>query len=466
MREYIWGNLVARLGFDEMFLDVTDMIEHNMKKLPESKVKTEEGFFYLSEDDDSKRFAISWKDFPGYIYPKDYNKSEFLKEGETWDLHTRLFLAGYFASFLRAQVGAFFNHTASAGVSISMITAKLAGAVNKPDKQTILVPSAIQDFMNDYELGKVPGIGFKMAGTLRCAITGQEPSDNFDEEPKVQVTVKQVRDRFDRGQLELLLGPSDAHKCWTWMKGEDDGPLSPAPLYPTQISIEDTFRNPLITTMPSLLENLFRLCHKLIQRLRAELLSGDETRWLAYPKTFRIQTSTKSRSYADGRISRTTAFPHYVFATEGSIDEIADKMVSELAMPLLKKMLAAEGETKGWEIWLLNVAGVNMTTGGSGMDIQDMFRISAAAAADAPKVDAMLSKSEEEAPQAVSAEKSGITPFFKKQTQGLATIPPSTLLKSQATSSAKRPLPSKGSNTKAKGKSGVDIRTMFQRTPS
>lgn len=53
---YTWNGKVERLGFDEVWLDVTDMIDYNVEILNRNDL--EHSFFQISQEDPTLGFAF------------------------------------------------------------------------------------------------------------------------------------------------------------------------------------------------------------------------------------------------------------------------------------------------------------------------------------------------------------------------------------------------------------------------
>ncbi|KAF8420052.1 hypothetical protein EV426DRAFT_613232 [Tirmania nivea] len=447
VREFIWEYKVERLGFDEVFLDVTEMIDFNIANLnladfPASVLPTsasslasrtnvnddelaEEGFFRLSLTDPKRGFSFSWGKLPGHTYPLNYaldlhvspesdHASQLLQEDDKLDgkvhnglhqakhtkhrLHRRLFLAAHFADFLRNNVRETYNYTASAGISTTKLTAKLAGSVNKPDKQTLLIPSATQGFLDGHEIGKIPGIGFKTAQVLReellRVVQGGAPEGSsvaevaFYDKLTHPITVHDARRKLTLDRLSKILNSKEqARKLYGWLHGVDTAPVAQASLIPTQISIEDTFRS--LKGTKQVEQVLIQLVTKLIRRMHIDLLSPLPTptrstptpttslqRWLALPRTFRL--SLRPRGMAgpySARVSKSAPFPRYVFARDSCAEALAGRLVREVGLPLLRKM----GKMGEGELQLMNVAVVNIEELKRGeavmaeVDIEKMF---------------------------------------------------------------------------------------------
>ena len=75
----------------------------------------------------------------------------------------RLGIASQLAQVLREQVFEELHLTTSAGVSVNKLLSKMVASANKPNKQTVLVPTYHvlgQVLSTDMPIQKVPGIGF------------------------------------------------------------------------------------------------------------------------------------------------------------------------------------------------------------------------------------------------------------------------------------------------------------------
>ena len=437
MYHYV-GSLNA--GCLQVFLDVTEMIDFNLSlgDFPAQAAEPKSGphpksagycgagespnqaFFRLSPTDPTTGFSFSWDQLPAFTFPPaarlyPHDSSEFtVNQGNSPSsslsspeqiLHKRLFLACHLADFLRTQVSANFNHTSSAGISTTKLTAKLAGSVNKPNKQTVLIPSATQQFLDEYEIGKIPGIGYKTAQKLRNAVLGQIDVAQKEDNERVyyfaddvhRVTVRDARLKLgDAEEVARLVGSKDAgKKIFGWLHGVDNAQVAQAPLMPTQISIEDTFRQ--LNTMPQVTQVLLQLTTKLVQRMRVDLLSPLDTgekvgkqRWLVYPRTFRLSirlhTSEPKSAPSEffSRISRSAQLPRYVFALDWSVQAVAEKLVKEVIGGLFRRLYpwgehGKGGGTQALDVQLVNVAVTNMAetrdaVGGGGEDIERMMK--------------------------------------------------------------------------------------------
>ncbi|GAO14228.1 hypothetical protein UVI_02001390 [Ustilaginoidea virens] len=159
---------------------------------------------------------------------------------------------------------------------------------------------------------------------------------------------------------------------------------------PSQISIEDTFKG--LETLSQITEELHKLSCSLIRRMRVDLLALDHhadvpgtQRWIARPKTLRLSVRSwparqqnHSQAQDFNRVSRSGPLPGFVFDVEGAIDALAEQLVAEALLPLLRRLPGEKGQK--WNLQLINVCVANMVATaaddkqGVGRDISAMFK--------------------------------------------------------------------------------------------
>ena len=308
------------------------------------------------------------------------------------------------------------GYTCTVGVSTNKLLSKLVGNVHKPnDQTTLLTPytsddghDSVTSFIDGHDIGKIPGIGFKLAQKLRAHVL-QRPAD-FDDGlvyggTKENVPVHDVRTFSGMGPeaLERILGgPGTPHgigaKVWGLLNGCDDSEVGQARDVPTQISIEDSYIR--LVTLDEVTRELIALSRSLLKRMHADLLEDDEEmhaptnegantaatpekRWLAFPRTIRLSTRPRPAPNPDGsrnrsfaRISRSAPMPNFIFNLKDSIDTLAERLVKEALLPLFRKL---HPEKSGWNLSLVNIAATGMVDaasekGGVGRDIGKMFK--------------------------------------------------------------------------------------------
>ena len=431
LKSFVWSQKAERLGFDEVFLDVTDIVDYNLDIL--NHISLSDSFFHLDRTDPTVGFTYDASSFAGNTFPtgseRDEPQSMFTSlpttdtsEAYATDrLEIRLRLGSHLAQYLRHQLEQQKGYTATVGISTNKLLSKLVGNVNKPTNQTTLRPpylstsgnakSNVLSFIDDHDIGKIPGIGCKLSHKLRSYVLRREPQ--FEEGlvwggTKENVKARDVRlfpGMSSEVLNQVLKGPGSQKdtglKVWGLLHGVDDTEVAKARSVPRQISIEDSYLR--LDTLTQMHKELLMLTSSLIRRMYLDLteiedeenvLNGDEDnktdtidmsrRWLAHPRVLRLTTRPRPPMRADGtrsrtfkRISRSTTMPSFVFRLADCIELIAEKLVNETLFPLFRKL---HPEASGWDLSLVNVAVTDMMEtasdgkDGGGRDIGRMFR--------------------------------------------------------------------------------------------
>ncbi|UPK89169.1 hypothetical protein LCI18_000104 [Fusarium solani-melongenae] len=392
-KTFSWNHKVERLGFDEVFMDVTDIVEYNLFCL--NKASLANSFFCLSKEDPERGFQCDLTSIAGCV--QDTASPDLDTESPAY---LRLLLGSHLAQFLRLQIEEKFGFTSTCGIATNKMLSKLVGGKNKPRNQTTLL-ALTQDeaitFLDDHKLRKIPGLGFKTVEVLGGHV-GADMSEAISEMPElrdVPVTVGQVRlhPNISPGAIEtLLMGPGAekgaGSRIWGLLHGADPTEVKEASDMPSQISIEDTYKG--LETIPQIAEELHKLSCSLVRRMRVDLLVPDQNsdvpgsqRWIARPKTLRLSVRSwaqlqSAQSHNSGRVSRSSPLPKFVFDVKDDIDRIAERLVSEALLPLLRRLSPEKGHR--WNLQMLNICVANMVAGaaddktGAGRDISAMFR--------------------------------------------------------------------------------------------
>lgn len=412
LRSYSWNGKIQRLGLDEMFLDVTDIVTYNVELLNTNALH--QSYFCLDRSDPEVGFAYDATSFAGCVLGVDDGSSH---DGS---LRMCLLVASHLAHYLRLKIEDE-GYTTACGISTNKLLAKLVGDKNKPQNQTTLLAlhqSDILSFMDAHKLRKIPGVGSKTTRVLESFVLGK------DLDPDVYsmecfTTAGQVRTHpgISPTSLERLLsGPGTERglgtKVWSLLHGVDDSDVKPASDVPTQISIEDTYKGGL-KELPEIRREMTAVSASLLRRMHVDLLeeaaspeydllpstlpSSTSRKWLAYPKTIRLTTRpyttfADNKPYGWARASRSCPLPSFVFNQSLTIDQIAERLVGETLLPLFHKLNpmtygkrdgggdddSGHGAGESWNVGLINICVINMsgTDSGvaSGRDIADMFR--------------------------------------------------------------------------------------------
>ena len=406
LQERIWSGRAERLGFDEVWLDVTDMIDYNINILNPNDPQN--SFFCLNQDDPTEGFAFDASGIFGKQYPKERHRNDSSPD----NLSLRLQIASHLARHLRHELEAQKGYTATVGISTNKILSKLVGSVNKPKNQTTLVPpyepigsteSTVCQFMDDHAITKVPGVGYKMSKKIMSRVLGRAPKFHDDAliifGTEEKVTVRDVRLFPGMGpeMLEDILGGAGAPrgiggKVWELLHGIDDSEVGKVKRVPSQISQEDSYMK-YLHSLDEVRRQLVLLSDRLITRMHIDLMEDDDDfdddgsrprRWLAHPRTIRLSTRPRPPPGPDGvrartfqRISKSATIPNFVFSLNESTNTLAEKLVSDLLLGMFRRLVP---EKTGWNLSLINIAVTNMaetaaeTKDSKGRDIGRMFR--------------------------------------------------------------------------------------------
>jgi DNA polymerase iota len=263
LEAFTWSGKVERLGFDEVFLDVTDIIDYNQSLL--NPINLNHSFFYLKRDDPTIGFAFDATHVCGPTYPA--KETQTLPDGDGFHLRMRLILGSHLAQHLRISLEEEKGYTSTVGISTNKLLSKLVGNVNKPKSQTTLLDpydevgaeerlvldeklkNNVKTFIDGHDIRKIPGIGFKMSSRIRNYVLSQhfDSDDGRDWSATREITtVQDVRLFPGMGPevLERVLGGPGAErgiggKAWALINGVDDSEVQQARKVPTQISIEE-----------------------------------------------------------------------------------------------------------------------------------------------------------------------------------------------------------------------------------
>jgi DNA polymerase iota len=380
----------------------------------------------LNKNDPTIGFSYDATTIAGHSFPNTIPQidpaqfsvdSQFLEPKD--DLVTRLTLGSHIAQYLRLSLEETQGYTSTVGISTNKLLSKLVGNLNKPKGQTTLLPpyvslsknstSTLEEsqttttsepsnvflFLDPHDVGRIPGIGFKISQKIRNHILSRPASFSkglIYGGTKDPVLVSDVRNLPSMGPdlLEKLLGGPGAErgiggKIWNLINGIDDSEVQRAKKVPSQISIEDSYIR--LDTMSQVLKEMRILCTSLIKRMHTDLLNTNDDdvsqRWIAHPKTLRLSTRPRPPLSPDGsrtrnfsRISRSGPLPNFVFNTKESIDATVEKLITVALLPMFKRL---HPQPRGWDLSLMNLAVTNMVEsatedpGGKGRDIARMF---------------------------------------------------------------------------------------------
>lgn len=243
-------------------MDVTDIIDYNAELLNYNNLAS--SFFHLDRNDPTVGFSFDASQVFGHTFPVASTSSQATAVlatkptcNDDEDLSLRLRLGSHLAQHLRHQLAEQKGYTSTVGISTNKLISKLVGNVNKPKGQTTLIPpynphpsdgeSNVTKFVDDHDVGKIPGIGFKTAQKIRNHVLGRPAAFSAGlvyGPTKENVKVGDVRTLDGMGPEllgHLLAGvgvPKDlGEKVWGLINGVDDTEVAKAKEVPQQISI-------------------------------------------------------------------------------------------------------------------------------------------------------------------------------------------------------------------------------------
>ncbi|KAM0494515.1 hypothetical protein ACHAQF_007762 [Verticillium nonalfalfae] len=402
LRGHSWSGKVERLGLDEVFMDVTDMINYNMSCL--NKLTLADSFFCLSKTDPEKGFSCDLTKMAGRVHGDPPPAGEQQLENQAY---VRLLLGSHLAWYLRTNIEEKYGFTSACGVATNKLLSKLVGSKKKPRNQTTLLAlengSAV-DFMDSYTIRKIPGIGGKTTQLLEKRLLNfHKEIDSYETESALSAQQVRLHPEIYPETLETLLsGPGSEQgigvRIWNLLHGVDYTEVKDARDVPSQISIEDTYRQ--LDSLVQIEEELKKLAISLLRRMRVDLttvndalthsssvdqntLEGQSQRWMAHPRTLRLSirlwpVEGERDDWNFSRSSKSQPMPNFVFNLQLPIEFIAERLATETLFPMLLKFHPEKGFK--WNLQLINICVANMVESGSetgsgvGRDISAMFR--------------------------------------------------------------------------------------------
>ncbi|KAG7221305.1 hypothetical protein INR49_017372 [Caranx melampygus] len=303
--------LVERLGFDENFMDITEMVERRLAQTPEST-------------------SFSFK---GHVYnhsSADVKASDYL----------RLALGSHIAAELREAIHSKLGLTGCAGIATNKLLAKLVSGTFKPNQQTTLLPENLSDIMGRLSsLRKVPGVGHQTAKRLQSLGL---------------VSIQDLQ-LFPLNDLVKEFGHSSAERLKNLVVGIDDSPVTPTGA-PQSLSDEDSFKK--MSSTKDVKEKIQQRLSSLVERMNKD---GRQ------PQTFRLtirRYSATNRWFS--RESRQCPIPNHIgqritSVSPGSGDDAVLQLLP-LAMKLFHKMVDSAAS---FHLTLINVCFANLQTRGA-----------------------------------------------------------------------------------------------------
>lgn len=297
--------LVERLGFDENFMDITEMVE---RRLQQSKACSFKGHVYNNDNSEDKAKIYPWLAMGSQVAAE-------MRDA----IHSKLGLSG------------------CAGIATNKLLAKLVSGTFKPNQQTTLLPEDVSNLMGSLKsLRKVPGIGHQTAKRLQA----------------LGVTNIKELELFPLEKLVIDFGESSARRLKSLAVGIDDSTVNPTGA-PQSLSDEDSFKK--MSSAKDVTEKIQELLTSLVERMHKD---GRQ------PQTFRLtirRYSTTNKWFS--RESRQCPIPSPIGQkiASGSCSDAVIQL-SSLAKKLFHKMVDTN---KAFHLTLINVCFSNLREGPS-----------------------------------------------------------------------------------------------------
>lgn len=135
---------IEKNGLDELFIDVTSMVE-NDKQQPQQK--------------------YPWH-FTGHLYAKTNDSDEDAYEDDTI-IRRRLMIGSHIANNLRKHILEMTKLTCCAGIATSKLVSKIAVNLHKPNQQSIILPNAVANTIAELSPGELMGLGHSTLTALQ-----------------------------------------------------------------------------------------------------------------------------------------------------------------------------------------------------------------------------------------------------------------------------------------------------------
>ncbi|KAK9454059.1 hypothetical protein V1511DRAFT_502603 [Dipodascopsis uninucleata] len=350
VRDIVWEGRVERLGFDELFLDVTAMVDYNINLFADEGILDDLErrdpnsfvFFRLNKIDQKQGFYCQLSQIAGH-----YAVDNALLDPVSPE-YIRLLLGSHLCKHIRDVIYKTTGYTSSGGVSVNKALAKMAGAQYKPNQQCSLLFKDAQSFLDPLDIRKIPGIGSKINEILLQKIYGTDVNAT-----KNDSSIHAIRFLCNNNVLIGLFGERTGERIWSLLHGIDTTKLRPAIDVPTQISIEDTYKS--LESRHDVQKEIRKLTHSLMKRVYLDL--KDETgNWIGIPHQVRFILNQRTRSRGL-RESKTGPAPSIIFSDSKTLSEIVDVLLTQTFMPMFNRLLGSQRE---FDIALLNVAVVGI----------------------------------------------------------------------------------------------------------
>ncbi|KAJ3052144.1 hypothetical protein HK097_006841 [Rhizophlyctis rosea] len=430
-----WIVKVERLGFDELFMDVTDIIGNHICDIGDGEVWPDgQIVFKLPGSEEAEELAGHWA--AGFSYRPDTFAGHRVADAPSSSssanltLQTRYIqIATHLASHIRSTIHAITGFTTSGGIAHNKLFAKLAANVKKPNGMTYFLPGdAAMEFLDKVDIRSIAGIGSAVRKVLRQNVPNLEHEANDalareQEDNDTQVWGGEIEDmerdmfvppshstpsvstppstevpeddamanwRFSRTVAEMKgLVSMDLWKEWfgsvagqkyhDLLNGIDNSPVVPT-TWPAQIGVEDAFRH--CSTFEEAKARLLKLATMLVERVQEEEYLEEKRKWRRVVRclrlTIRRRRKGNERGWQDDRETRTCTAPVELQDANTPILDRATILIDNAVFPLFKRMVSVPVKDlltlgDGFDLTLLNISAVDMRKEGVSRSIREFM---------------------------------------------------------------------------------------------
>ena len=181
-----FSSCIERASIDEVYIDVTAMVD---ERLQQPGAETE---------------SLSWED-------------SHVAEGATLNLNVesdiRLIIGAKICKEIRDAIKRETEYDMSAGISHNKMLSKLASALNKPNKQTIVPSSAIPSLMKQLPFTSINGLGGKLGEKLKLHFPQDQTAYDLQQ--------------YEVKVLQSYLGEKGGSWLYDLIRGNIDDPVKP-----------------------------------------------------------------------------------------------------------------------------------------------------------------------------------------------------------------------------------------------
>lgn len=388
------GVPVERLGLEELRFDISDIVDYNVRQLQmrglldfdKNQVEDDEEGVWLNVSTDEKFFC---EDFffdieAAKLYPPSHGT--FLYDFKNYIDH---YIGGHIAVYIQEKITAECKLSCSIGVANNITLAKMICSYNKPNGVSVLIPSYSQQFLNPKPIASIPGFGSSTVLNISRSLPAKsqaESSNQYESHQSIaddvvgdgagvsekrrnpavdSLSVCQVLDHFSRGEFcQLPIFKPDY--LWGLLHGIDNSSIQDTPLYPNQISIENSYSVKGLSFANARFE-LNKLCISLLKQLYTDMIDTYTKSWIAYPTSFRLAIRHTGQLMAPYPSRRSKSAPVYSYVynlcNSNEIDcvdfeAMAECIVKDTIYPMLEELWKPVASKE--LIKLLNVAATNM----------------------------------------------------------------------------------------------------------